>query len=158
MGFWTGIKRAVNSTLGTEEFEPLDKIILGTKGLKASENFYSKILSKELHGTADNPVVIENLLEMKWQGSFRLKIYAKGYSNTGYVRIKRNGNTVYTFSLDAVTDFKEYYTDISFSNGDIIGLVVTGVNSSYGDGEAYLKYVDIYADVTDSSAFVINYR
>ena len=158
MGLWAGIKYALNSTVGTTEFEPLDKIILGSKALKASDNFYSRILSKHLSGTVNKPIVIENLLEMKWQGSFRLRIYARGQNNTGFIHIKRNGNIVYTFYLDATSDYKEYSTDISFNVGDIIGLEITGIDSIYGDGEANLNYMDIYADVTDLSAFVKNYE
>lgn len=38
MGLWTGIKHALNSTLGTENFQPLDKIIEGQRTLAASDN------------------------------------------------------------------------------------------------------------------------
>lgn len=37
MGFWTGIKHAINSTLGTTNFKPLDKIIDETD--KKGKNF-----------------------------------------------------------------------------------------------------------------------
>lgn len=157
MGLWAGIKRSLNSTVGTTEFEPLDKIIKGAKGLKASDNFYSRILSGNFSGTADSPFVIENLIEMKWQGSFRMKIRARAQTNTGYVNIKKNGSIVFSLALDAVSNYTEYSQDISFTNGDIIGVEISGIKSSYGDGIAYLRYIDIYADVIDMSAFKNNY-
>lgn len=38
MGFWAGIKYALNSTLGTESFKPLDKIFFDGKRLEISSN------------------------------------------------------------------------------------------------------------------------
>lgn len=38
MGFWAGIKYALNSTLGTESFKPLDKIFFDGKRLEISSD------------------------------------------------------------------------------------------------------------------------
>lgn len=48
MGFWSGIKHALNSTLGTSGFSPLDKIVKDSthivdenvKRLRGGKNFY----------------------------------------------------------------------------------------------------------------------
>ena len=39
MGLWSAIKHAMNSTLGTSEFEPLDKIIKGQRIYVATDSF-----------------------------------------------------------------------------------------------------------------------
>lgn len=52
MGIWTGIKHALNSTLGTENFKPLDKIIEGQKRFVASDD---KLVAASGHfGTESN--------------------------------------------------------------------------------------------------------
>jgi hypothetical protein len=40
MGIWVGIKRALNSTLGTSTFKPLDKIILDNTRIVASDDVF----------------------------------------------------------------------------------------------------------------------
>ena len=157
MGLWAGIKRALNSTLGTTEFEPLDKIILGSKALKASDNFYSNILSGRFSGNSENPFIRENLITMNWQGSFKLKIMAYGRDNYNYVIIRINGVERYRLVLRGSSDviYEEYTTDIiTFKKDDIIGLEITSSGTSYGMN---VESIDMYADVTDLSAFVINY-
>ena len=39
MSFWAGIQRAINSTLGTDEFQPLDKLIKDGTKLVASYDY-----------------------------------------------------------------------------------------------------------------------
>ena len=41
MGLWAGIKYALNSTLGTDDFKPLDKQITDRIGLIPDENIYT---------------------------------------------------------------------------------------------------------------------
>ena len=41
MGLWAGIKCALNSTLGTDDFKPLDKQITDRIGLMPGENIYT---------------------------------------------------------------------------------------------------------------------
>lgn len=52
MGLWTGIKYALNSTLGTDDFKPLDKQITDRIGLIPDENIYtSKYLAPNTNGS-----------------------------------------------------------------------------------------------------------
>ena len=52
MGLWAGIKYALNSTLGTDDFKPLDKQITDRIGLIPDENIYtSKYLAPNTNGS-----------------------------------------------------------------------------------------------------------
>ena len=45
MGIWTGIKKALNSTLGTSEFQPLDKMIKSQRTYTASDSVLVPLIS-----------------------------------------------------------------------------------------------------------------
>lgn len=152
---WPKIKKAINSTLGTEEFQPLDEIILGSKGLKASDNFYARVLSTLTSGTYNNPLTISNWLIMNWAGSFKLKAYGRGYNYTGKLDIQKNGATVSSINFDSGQYGECESIVISFNKGDIIGLVFTSTGKN---GTTEVQYIDMYADVTDLSAFTNNYE
>ena len=143
---WSKVKKALNSTLGTDEFKPLDKLIMGNKALKASDNFYSRVLDSYMDGDKDAPTIITNLLVMNWSGTCKFIVNAKEYnSSSDTVIILKNG-----VKVDSITftdyDYKEISSKVmSFKKGDVFGLQI----------EAPLNYVDIYADVTDLSAFTI---
>lgn len=58
MGLWAGIKYALNSTLGTDDFKPLDKQITDRIGLIPDENIYtSKYLAPN---TTDSNLVLSS--------------------------------------------------------------------------------------------------
>lgn len=149
MAFWKEIRKALNSTFGTAEFEPLDKIIKGTKGLKASDNFYGRVLDSYEYGDDDDPFIIPNLIVMNWSGSCKFGFYAKKSSGGGEnIKVLRNGVIVDTTTL-ASYDYKLTFSGIiTFKKGDIIGLQI----------EDQIEYADMYADVTDMSAFDILYE
>lgn len=154
---WPKIKKAINSTLGTEEFQPLDEIILGSKGLKASDNFYARVLSTVTSGSYGSPLTISNWLTMNWTGSFKLKVSAYYNRGNGIIHVQKNGSTISTVTVTS-SDYGEYETGlISFNKGDIIGLILTGASSS-NSASAIVQYIDMYADVTDLSAFTNNYE
>ena len=150
---WSKVKKAINSTLGTDEFAPLDKLILGSKGLKASENFYSRVLSKSLTGRKDEPFVIENLMTMKWQGSLRLKISLRGETDDSYVGVKKNGVVVGALYASSLYSYSERHINISFTKGDVIGLELSSISNG---NTVFIQYVDVYADVIDMSAFTVS--
>ena len=121
MGLWAGIKYALNSTLGTDDFKPLDKQITDRIGLIPDENIYT---SKDLApNTTDSNLVLsrnENIkpnirelssmsLCVNTQGQVNLKAkgsitcvqnIASGNSNLGiniYVEVNvfKNGELLY---------------------------------------------------------------
>lgn len=154
---WPKIKKAINSTLGTEDFQPLDEIILGSKGLKASDNFYARVISSPISGTYSAPLTVSDWLLMNWAGSFKLKVRVTAIRYAGKINIQKNGSTVSSISVTSSNAvYAEYESGIiSFNKGDSIGLVLTSEGSS---GTVDVQYIDMYADVTDLSAFTNNYE
>ena len=150
MGFWSGIKHALNSTLGTEEFQPLDKIILGSKGLVASDNLYVSLYSSNLTTKLLDVGYTADVLKMRWSGSIRLNISAIVFSvRTSYIDITVNGVNYGRFSVPVDSNGYEASLDIvGLKVGDVIGLTVS-------NNSCNLRKLFISADITDVSAFDI---
>ena len=143
---WSKVKKALNSTLGTDEFKPLDKLIMGNKALKASDNFYGRVLDSHEYGDYYDPFIIPNLIVMNWSGSCKFKFYAEKTSGSGEtIRVLRNGIIVDSTAIEKYDYSLNSSGVITFKKGDIIGLQI----------ECAIEYADMYADVTDMSAFTI---
>ena len=152
MGIWAGIKHALNSTLGTSEFQSLDKIILGQKGLKASQNLYAPVWSGNVSVDHDKSYDSGDIVEFNWSGSFILGIYGYRSSHTYRdVLVLKNGEEITKIFLPN-GDTKEYtYSQpISIKKGDRIS-----VRIPTGNPTIYLYKIDIFADVEDVSGVTI---
>lgn len=60
MGFWSGIKHALNSTLGTADFQPLDKIFTNNISIGASDMVLKALISSSVnipHYNADDTTI-----------------------------------------------------------------------------------------------------
>ena len=105
MGFWTGIKHALNSTLGTSEFKPLDKIIEGQRSLAASDSVIRVLFSGSTNVTYTG-VLFGSFVPQK-SGSIR--VLAKGTTSGSYssatfdLTIKEAGTTIATASVNTPT-------------------------------------------------------
>ena len=142
-------KYAINSTLGTEDFESIDQMILGSKGLKASDNFYTRLLTQI---TVDSKETFDktNWFEMKWSGTFKLNINCDYNRTSGQIRILKNGSLLYAFGAPDTKPTDYFIDSISVTKGDIIGIIVKGEGSN---GITTINYIDMYADIIDLSAF-----
>ena len=157
MGFWSGIKHALNSTLGTGDFKPLDKIvtdlIYNNKSLVASDNPYYIIepnaKSISLNGSIQT---LSYKLRFKNQGSIRISVGLKrSSSDVGtYLYVLVNNVQVANLSSND-TDYVTKTTDISIPAGGVLSFKVDGASSS--SAKAYFKALEIHADVIDSSLF-----
>lgn len=83
MGIWAGIKHALNSTLGTSDFKPLDELIadkiakiVSGKSLAASDTTYktlsSSAVSVEVETLSENYVKLGNSFTVNAPGSIRI--------------------------------------------------------------------------------------
>lgn len=84
MSIWAGIKHAINSTLGKEYFQPLDRIIVGGKQIVADENeinCYIPMSTSSFTGIATTPVLC---------AAFRTR-----YSGNFYIEVQGNGKQVH---------------------------------------------------------------
>lgn len=145
MSIWAGIKHALNSTLGTSDFKPLDELIMyENKQLSASDNVYMTIpietvtLSSTATSTsaASSEIIDICKFKLKVTGSIRVSLNVSlydgannsNYSAVGYVYVYINGVQKHSFykdtsSLDTAGTLTDDVTgDISFNKGDIITL------------------------------------
>lgn len=71
MGFWAGIKYALNSTLGTDDFKPLDQIIIGQKRFSASDATIKVITQNEIRLSKESTQIL-GYFTPKLDGTIRL--------------------------------------------------------------------------------------
>ena len=133
MGLWAGIKYALNSTLGTDDFKPLDKQITDRIGLIPDENIYtSKYLAPNTTDSnlelSRNENIKPNIRELSsmslcvnTQGQVNLKAIgsitcvqneASGYNNFStnisvVVNIFKNGELLYKFDHGHIGSLRE---------------------------------------------------
>lgn len=134
MGFWSGIKHALNSTLGTADFQPLDKIIKSQKNLVADDAPYYTIFvgseAVKVPSGSGNVITYTDLpykIKMKTNGSCRIKVKIKKSASdrATYFQVLVNG--VLQSSVNSSTDdLTEVSTDIVFDYGNIISFSIGG--------------------------------
>lgn len=116
MGFWVGIKRALNSTLGTKKFKPLDQIISEEKDLVASDNLYQYFFA----GTRENVPVNEDLFVFKSNrnGSIRIVGSAQLPANVSnpFFRIYQGDNILCDFRIETNTE-TQILADLQITKG-----------------------------------------
>lgn len=95
MGLWAEVKRTLNSTLGTDDFKPLDKIIEGQRTLAASD---SVIQVFELDRNVANKSEYEfGRFRTKVNGSVRIIVNYSGNSSNSTLRLGIKKNDVEVF-------------------------------------------------------------
>lgn len=148
MGIWSGIKHALNSTLGTEEFQPLDQIIKGQKILIANDNVIAVISNSLVNGNAIYPTIFTP----KINGVIRILV--KGFStdrnnSSQYIMIFENGIRKYNYLLPNQSS--------GVSEGSIDIPVIAGSAYSFQQsGYAYVYSIYIGAYVIDGNVFEVN--
>lgn len=154
MGFWTEIKYALNSTLGTDKFQPLDKLLYNGKSLVASENLYMILFESEEYEENTN-IILPKKIKTKSSGSFRVntKIAGPYPGRRTYFRIYING-ILLKEEYQTGSDYEEVTYDVIYLAGDEISFGVE-VEKTYAS-EVYTykgKIGDVYicADVIDTS-------
>lgn len=154
MSIWKEIKRAINSTLGTSDFKPLDQIITDGKGLVASDNLYYQLNSATMssEGSATRTI---NTATMHASGSMRAKAKASMYGTYSMISlyVYKNG-TLYTSQTwnNRGGDSVEKSVDISFKKDDVLRFDVafSSITST-----SRLYDIGLYADVKDISGITV---
>lgn len=114
MGIWSGIKHAINSTLGTSEFQPLDKIIKSQRTYAASSDILVPLVRDKGFYPSDYGKYYKisgAQLTTFVNGSLRISAQARlqvgGHDSGGfYFKITKNGQ-----------DYDESYRGASGTNG-----------------------------------------
>lgn len=119
MGLWAGIKYALNSTLGTDDFKPLDKQITDRIGLIPDENIYtSKYLAPNttdsnltlsISGSASN---IRELSSMSLCANTQGQVNLKAIGSITCVQNEATGNSNFIIDIQVEVNV--------FKNGELL--------------------------------------
>ena len=126
MGFWSGIKHALNSTLGTADFKPLDKlvdnILNGLIRFEASDEIYMTIHEQVKVTIASNTLYYNVPKEIKFnrQGSFNLAVsFADSIPSTYTRKFRIHKNNEEMIEYDLPTTSLNILVNVDA--GDVIG-------------------------------------
>lgn len=141
MGIWAEIKHALNSTLGTSEFEPLDKLIrYSGKQFAMGSNVFatpfdgsvrSDIPTNKITGTSVDIVSIRP----KISGSFTASVSVTTYSS--------KSKTVFAnlvVYINGVAQSTGQYTGSHSSSGTLSGTASVAVSFKAGDTISFKLY------------------
>lgn len=146
---WAKIKKAINSTLGTKDFKPLDKLILGEKRFVAQSDI---VLHSFISGeTKLTDYFISDKFVSKLNGTLLLKIGGSGGGSTSYTyRIYENGVEIYKSGyVDMNNKLKTHYLNVVAGNKYHIH-----VTENYS-GTTYLTTLQLCGMVMDTNYFEI---
>ena len=160
MGIWAEIKHALNSTLGTDAFKPLNEIIreeiLNGSGLVSSDNLYYPSIIKEDINIEENASYNKAVdVKLKFNVSGTVELRAMG-SVSGLDPFQLNilkNNVVFqslSFKNGASTTNS---TILEFSKDDVFTFTIYGKGVGFGPSGSITA--SIYADVIDYSGITI---
>ena len=139
MSIWKEIKYAINSTLGTSYFRPLDDIV--NRELKSSSSLVYKTVttnSVETEG-AGVTTTFPQSVKMFCNGSVSLKAHLNTLREPGALTLSCNvqhiDGTINKYSTDSFYDDNGYYTllkNINISKGDVLTFSIRQ-NGNYGN-------------------------
>lgn len=155
MGLWGAIKIALNSTLGTDEFQPLDKLIRGLyRRIVASDTEQLVIRDTEVIYEAEgsnesDPPIEKNIgkITINADGVIRIRVRAKYRNLNIKIAIAMtdiNGNKIYVPALvDVASSYTTYSFDFNVSAG--MGTVALDllIKTPYVETSTYLTYLYI---------------
>lgn len=147
---WAGIKHALNSTLGTKDFQPLDKLYYKGKSLVASDNLYMYIINSRITVDRDSSYTVPEKLVMKNAGSIKLRAEMSYYSTP---RLKVNIYVNSSLRLELTrTDEATNTTDVvsgqlKYNAGDVVTFKIVNTYTASGS----ISQLTLHADVIDTS-------
>jgi hypothetical protein len=139
MSFWSGIKYALNSTLGTENFKPLDKKIIEQMRMLPSDEIYYSFENVEHTLPAGGGGVEKTLpytFKMIRYGTARFNgtLYLGSFKVAmATIAIYKNGQKIYEFNGNNNNNKYEFpfSTDINFNPYDVFEFKLSGSNSNF---------------------------
>lgn len=123
MSIWTGIKHALNSTLGTDKFKPLNEIIDEQRDLVASDSLFRYIFTGSNSYTPYNEAI--DIVQFKSNRNGSIRIRFSGINTTEptlTIRIVKadNSSAVASVSLnDRMSEYEDFYTDVLIKKGEV---------------------------------------
>ena len=159
---WAEIKKALNSSIGTSDFKPLNEIIDGTKKLVASDNLYCVVIDQPQTKTftsAGGTFDIDKKVKILWNGSIKITadFSFSGYEGTGQkyreFYIFKNGTKIIEQSYASQGEYT-YTNTFSVKKGDEFTFQILYTRGSpAGTYESYIivNSIEILSDVIDGS-------
>ena len=147
---WGYIKKALNSTLGTDKFRPLDKLFLKDKALVASDDLYV-IIDSAVSLKANTTVKSTKKIKMLNSGSVKIGAVSSTPTKHSYyslIKVYLNDSDLDQLYFDHTENqsvFSE--TTINFSENDVITLEYQSPQYS----ECDFSNVALYGRVVDVS-------
>lgn len=143
-------KYALNSTLGTDEFAPLDQIVKGQKTIIASERPLAMLLVGNTKSYKGGDIIATFVANT----SGTAKLYAQSaYSNykTASIYATINGVNFGKISLSTNTYEDVFGEPFSVKKGDIVNITISK------DGHDYVKVknLTLCADIIDGSLITV---
>lgn len=123
---WGYIKKALNSTLGTDKFRPLDKLFLKDKALVASDDLYV-IIDSAVSLKANTTVKSTKKIKMLNSGSVKIGAVSSTPTKTNYdyssIKVYLNNSDLDRLYFDHTENASVFSeTTINFSENDVITL------------------------------------
>jgi hypothetical protein len=167
MGIWAEIKHALNSTLGTSEFQPLDKLIrYEGKSLIPSSNVFKTVSAETLsvtitNGSTSSPSVNIGSIRSKIGGTVTVRAnmditYGQNTTTYGKVSVYVNNVLKTTVTLTKATDTLTTSglptALVSFQANDVISFKLSGSSSWEVTNSTTItcRNVSILADTVDN--------
>lgn len=166
MSIWAEIRHALNSTLGTNKFKPLDQLLLDNLGLieNVDKLYASKTFTSSVSGGEDNEDVLQKLDNefaidcngtATLQFTFTLTKSASGRTAEGTLYLYKNNDVVKTKNFYSETGALSTSLSIDFngqglSRGDkySVGISYHGGNVSYAPNMQVKSTLKVYAEPT----------
>lgn len=157
MGLWGTIKIALNSTLGTDEFQPLDKLIRGLyRRIVASDTEQlvirdTEITYEEETSQESEPPVERRIdtITINADGVIRVRINAKARNGSAAVAIAMSdmaGNKIFVPALIEVPNNNTYdIYDFEFNVSRGMGTVTLDllIKTEYIETSTYITYLSV---------------
>ena len=160
MGIWAGIEYALNSTLGTDKFKPLNEIIrdeiLNGSGLVSSDNLYYPSIIKENIDIEEDTSYNKTLdvkLKFNVLGTVKLQVTCHIVQIESFnLTILKNNNIFQSLSFEnGTTSTRDVI--LEFSKDDVFTFTISGKGLSRHPSATITA--SIYADVIDYSGITI---
>lgn len=141
MSIWSGIKYALNSTLGTKDFKPLDRLLKDVDGLVASNQLYQIVFQEERIPISASglPTLMPKNIKINSNGSIEIRIYFERSHSTDnkyqdiIVTTLINNEEIKNSTISITTETSKSYSEtILVNKGDVISYKFkrTGDNAS----------------------------
>lgn len=153
MGIWTGIKKALNSTVGTKDFQSLDKIIKSQRTYAPSDDVLVLLgpSSPILAENREPEKVIPNIqFKALVNGTVRVKCFTEIYGDaTAYFRVRKDGNTYLSSATTNPDEYaplnEEMIIDCPIEKGSVytFSVLTGGSNARFGPVTICGRIVDL---------------